>query len=319
MKVVVLDRFPDTAIETAVLDGVARVEAVDPGAGADVIGQAVRDADGLLLGLLRVDAGFIAQLTRCQILARFGVGVESIDLEAAQAAGIQVTNVPDASTEEVALHAIALALALIRRIPTSAAQVRQGGWGFANLGELPRVSQCQFGVIGLGRIGSQVARLAGCLGFDVAGYDHAHAGPAGVRALPLDQLLATSDVVSLHLPLTPATHHLISADRLATIKPGAILINTARGGLIDTAALCQALVDQRVGAAGLDTLEGEPAAATAVADTPNLLLTGHIGFYSRSSIADMRRKAAHQVRLALTGQAVDYPVQPRNNNQGALT
>jgi D-3-phosphoglycerate dehydrogenase len=253
-------------------------------------------------------------MKNCQIIARYGIGVDTVPLDIATRLGIQVTNVPDYCIEEVADHSLALILALARGIVRGLDQVRAGGWDIPSLRPLRRQQGRTFGLVGFGRIARALAHRARALGYDVVASDpnlsdHAFGG-AGVRPVGLDALFASADVISLHAPLTEQTHHLVDARRLATMRPGAILVNTARGGLVDYEAVVAALKAGRLGGAGLDVLESEPPAAgsTPVSEVPNLIVTPHLAFYSEEALTELQRKAADQVRNVLIGGKPQYPV-----------
>jgi len=314
--VLMLDFFEETKIEEEVLGDLADVVRVDPTSPVDDIVTRARTADAILLGLTPVDRQFIGHLERCRILARYGTGTDAVDVAAAHEAGIVVTNVPNFAVEEVAIHALTLALALIRRLPASIEQVRAGAWDFRAIGPVRRVSTMRFGVVGLGRIGLRLSELARAVGFDVVGTSLGEtSGVAhGMRLATLDELLAASDIVSLHVPLSGGTRHLIDGRRLGLMKRGALLINTSRGGIVDTQALLAALRSGHLGGAGIDTVEGEPPTDPALAEAPDLLITPHVGFFSDESVAEMRTKAARQVRLALEGRPVEYPVEEEGSN-----
>ncbi len=308
-RVVLTDQvFPDLEIEHAILRdaGAELVVATPPDDPIEV----AHDADAILTTYHPIDASAIERLRGCRVIARYGIGVDNIDLDAARGAGIVVTNVPDYSVEEVAIHTQLLILALLRRLPQALEQARSGAWQIADLRPIPRVSELTIGVVGLGRIGRRVAELLRPLGARVIGYDpFAERAPEWVDLVDtLEALLGTADVVSLHLPLSDQTRHLIGAAELARMRTGARLVNTSRGGLVDIDALAAALRDGAIAGAALDVLEREPADVARVADVPNLLLTPHMAYYSESSLRESQRKAATQVAKVLRGEAPDYRV-----------
>jgi D-3-phosphoglycerate dehydrogenase / 2-oxoglutarate reductase len=271
-------------------------------------------ADALMVVGEPVTARVIDALERCKVIARFGSGLDNVDVEAATRKGIQVTYVPAASMEEVSDHAIAMLLALARRLPALDAAVRSGRWAIPP--ELPRFRRLRgqtLGIVGLGRIGSAVAGKASALGLQTVAHDP-YATPeslaaAGVRTLPLDELLATSDHVSLHTPLTPQTRHMIGARELALMKPSATLINVARGGVVDQAALAAALSAGRLAGAGTDVLEQEPPAADEpLLGLPNVILTPHAAHHSQESMDDLRGSVIADVTAVLSGRPPRHPV-----------
>ena len=236
---------------------------------------------------------------RLRIISAVTVGVDHIDLEAARSAGIWVANVPDATTEEVAVTALAMALSLVRHIPFLDRDVRAGGWDAFGTGRRRRPSRLTLGIVGLGRIGRHLADLATPVFGRVCGHDPAPAAPwpGRVERRELDDLLAESDVVSLHLPALPGQPPLIDAGAIARMRPGAFLVNVARGALVDTDALLAALDDGRLGGAALDVVAGEPPPADApIRRHPRVLLTPHAAFWSDDAeSASYARQAANVV------------------------
>ncbi len=308
-------------------DGV--LERAEAGSACDFEIHRVRDASDLPAASLarcdamlvwhevRIDAALIARLDRCRVIVRGGVGFDHIDLEAAGAAGIPVCNTPDYGTSEVADHAIALMLDLVRGISAYQARLRQDLVTGFDPGVAPlvrRIRGSTFGIVGLGRIGTATALRARAFGMHIAAYDpYLPAGQEialGVERLgSLNALLARSDVVSLHTPLTPETRNLIGDAAFAAMRPHAILVNTARGGIVDLDALGRALAENRIAGAGLDVLPVEPPAplppllAAWTRGEPwvrdRLLLTPHAAWSSPESQADARRKSAETVLLYL--------------------
>jgi D-3-phosphoglycerate dehydrogenase / 2-oxoglutarate reductase len=273
-----------------------------------------RDADGLLVLREPITARVLEALPRCRVIGRFGVGLDSIDVAAATARGVRVTNVPDSNLAEVATHALAMALALCRRLPLYDRSVRRGEWDFEGPGAgVRRPSALRFGLVGLGKIGARVASGASAIGFDVQAHDP-YLGDDQVRALGarpvgFDELIESSDVLSLHVPLTPETRLLLDERALARMPPGAVLVNVSRGGLLDERALADAIVSGRLAGAGIDVFDHEPPTE----DNPlrgldRVILTPHTAHYSADSYAETRRKAFLDVRAVLTGASPSYPV-----------
>lgn len=306
-RVVVTDQvFPDVDVERALLAEVGADLTVATGDRADVLALA-RDADALLNTYFGFDAASIAELERCKIIARYGIGVDNIDLDAARAAGMAVTNVPDYCVEEVATHTIGLLLALVRRIPEGDAIVRSGKWGIGDLGVVHRFSELTVGLVGYGRIARQVAKLVRALGARVVAYDP-YVTSADDRLVSMDELLATSDAVCVHCPLTDDTRGLIDARALASMKADAVLVNTSRGPVVVLDDVLDALRERRLGGAALDVFDTEPPPAARLNEVPNLLTTPHSAFYSRESIRESQHKAASQVIKALHSEPLDYQV-----------
>ncbi len=259
----------------------------------------IRQLDGIEAVLASVEPYSREVLTaaRLRVIARSGVGYDSIDLEAAADRDVLVTNTPGANKEGVAEHTLALLLAVAHGFPARDLNIRAGRWV---RGPLPRAAGRMLGVVGLGAIGKEVARRGAALGMYVIAHDPAadtrFAQAHDVRLRTFDQLLAEADFVSLHLPCTPQTTHLIDAAALARMKPGAMLINTARGGLVDEAALVGALADGRLAAAALDVFQREPLPADhPLTRLDNVLLCPHMGGLDRESLQTMARLAAASI------------------------
>lgn len=209
-------------------------------------------------------------------------------------------------------HAVALALALHRRVVTYDRAVRAGRWDFTVGAPIPRLAGLEAGMVGFGRIGSAAARKFAAFGLRVLAWDpYVTTCPDWVTVLPLDELLSRADIVSVHCPLTAATHHLIDAEALARMKPTAVLVNTARGGIVDTDAVTTALRERRLAGAGLDVLEHEPLpVGHPLAGLDNVLLSPYAAFYSEGSIAELKRKTAQAVLDVLEGRRPASVVNP---------
>lgn len=305
--------FPNLDPERSILDGVGELKLAGAASEAELTEMA-READAVLNCYRPLSADLVGAMEKCRIIARYGIGVDTIPMRVATSRGIQVTNVPDYCIEEVADHSLALALALTRGILRGLDQTRAGGWDVKSLRPIHRQRGRTLGTVGFGRIARALAERAKVLGYDVIAFDpHLSEdvfAAAGARSVDLDTLFADSDVVSLHAPLTAQTRHMVDALRLATMRPGSILINTARGGLVDYQAVAAALREGTLGGAGLDVLDSEPppSDSTPFSEVPNLIVTPHLAFYSEQAVIELQRKAAQQVRAILTGQAPDYPV-----------
>jgi D-3-phosphoglycerate dehydrogenase len=300
--------------EAAVLDpaGVAwRLEQCRTA--ADVVDRA-GDAAVLVNQYAPITAEVLDALPGVRLVVRYGVGVDNVDVSAAAERGVWVANVPDYGTQEVADHAVALALTLLRGIPALSASVRGGQWEYRVARPLRRLSELRFGLIGCGAIGSVAGQRAAAFGMDVVGVDVDETRPrpgSGIRPVSLDELVATSDVISLHLGLTAATEHLVDDALLRRVKPGVVLVNTARGGLVDSAALLAALDDGRVRAAGLDVLETEPPdeVGRRLAGHERVVVTPHAAWYSEESFVNLQTEVAREALRVLAG---DPPRSPLN-------
>jgi D-3-phosphoglycerate dehydrogenase len=256
---------------------------------------ALPDYDALIVrSQVRVDAAAIAAGTRLKVVGRAGVGVDNIDIEAATRAGVAVVNAPTANTVAAAEHTLALILSLARHVAAADASVRRGEWHRAEFMGA-ELNGRTLGIVGLGRVGLAVADRARAFEMTLLGSDPlvgADAAAAhGVRVVELDYLLREADVVTLHVPLAAATRGLLGAERLARVKPGALLINVARGGIIDEAALAEALTSGRLGGAAIDVFEHEPVRDSPLLSAPNTVLTPHLG----ASTAEAQAKAALEV------------------------
>jgi D-3-phosphoglycerate dehydrogenase len=281
--------------------------------GAEDILNVARDADAVLVTYAKLPGSLLKELGRCKVIGRFGLGTDNIDLAAAAALGITVTYVPDYCRREVSDHAMALLLALARKVTFSNALVQSGRWEVPPIVPLRRLEGQVFGLIGFGQIPRVLAPKAMAFGLKVLAYDP-HVPDGVLRALDVeaasfDDVLGRSDFISLHAPLTPATRGLIGAAAFAKMKPGAFLINTARGPLVDEVALVAALDSGQLGGAALDVVATEPPAR----DSPligrdNVLLTPHTAFYSIEALEELQTKCAADVARVLCGEQPVYPV-----------
>ena len=308
-KVVVSDQvFPSVEIERGLLAGIDAELTVASG-GIDDVLEIAADADAILNTYVAWDADAIGRLEKCRIIARYGIGFDNVDLGAASEAGIVVTNVPDYSVEEVATHALALILATLRKVVSADESVRSGTWNVDNFRPIRRLSTLTVGLVGYGRIARRIAAPLAALGARIIAHDpYLEPGPDLPPLLGLEEVLAEADIVSLHLPLTDETRGFINAERIAGMKPGAILVNTSRGPLVDLGSLTDALVDGRLSGAGLDVFDIEPLDAGRIEGIPNLIVTPHMAYYSEEALAESQTKAATQVIKVLTGESPDYQV-----------
>lgn len=325
LRVYVTDHdYPDLAIEREILEPIgAEVIALDDPTGHSIASRAP-DADALLQQYATIDATTIGALDHCKVIARYGIGVDIVDVDAACDAGIVVTNVPDYCIEEVADHSISMAFTLIRSIPSYTAATRRGSWDWNDWTHpVRRMRGTVFGLVGFGRIAQNMARKLAVFGFDLIAYDpyvsESLMRSHGVRKVMLQELLSASDVVDVMCPWTPETHHLIDDAAIALMKPGSLLVNCARGRIVDGAALYAALVDGRIAAAALDDPEEEPAHLRdwTPDDNPlfsleNCIFTPHSAYVSQEALIDCRRVAAENVRAVLLGLAPLNPVRPSN-------
>ena len=269
-------------------------------------GVSAADPDALVVQWARVSAAVLDAAPRCRFVSRLGIGYDMIDVAAATERGVAVANTPDYCVDEVVSHTLAMALWLLRGLGRFDAAVRDAQWSATTPWPLAcRPSTATIGVVGLGRIGSRVARQATALGFEVLACDPYAEAPPGVPLLPLADLLRGSDLVTLHAPLTDETRHLIRAETIGLMRPGALLVNTCRGGLVDEAALVKALNDKQLAGAALDVFEIEPLPpASPLRILPSVLLSPHAAWYSPTSLAELPVQAARQVVDFLAGRPV---------------
>ena len=278
MRILVAEPIADEGID--VLQARHDVD-VRTGLSRDELRSAIADYDALLVrSQVRVDAPLIEAGPRLVVIGRAGVGVDNVDLDAATRAGVTVVNAPTGNTIAAAEHTLALLLGLARRVAAADASVRRGKWQRAPF-EGVEVRGKTLGLIGLGKIGLAIADRARGLEMTVVGHDPyvtaEQASLHGVELVDLDVLLARSDFVSVHVPLTHATKHLIGRATIAKMKPGAFVLNTARGGIVDEAALADALLSGQVGGAAIDVFETEPPKDSPLLSAPNTILTPHLG------------------------------------------
>jgi D-3-phosphoglycerate dehydrogenase / 2-oxoglutarate reductase len=304
--------------ERSVLDGHdAELRVLQCRTPEEVAAQA-GDADVLINQYVPITAEALDALPRCRLVVRYGVGVDNVDVEAAAARGVWVANVPDYGRDEVADHTLALALAALRGVVALDRSVGEGSWDLEAARPLRRLATLTYGVVGCGAIGTAVAGRAAGLGMRVLGYDvpQVRSAPPIERA-PLEELLSSSDLVSLHAALTPDTHHLIGAAALARMRPSAFLVNTARGGLVDAAALLAALDAGELAGAALDVLEGEPPDELGwrLARHPNVVMTPHAAWYSEEAFHTLKTEVAREALRVLEGgrprSPVNHPERPR--------
>lgn len=264
-------------------------------------------ADAILVRWLRITADMMQRWPRCKIIIRYGVGVDNVDVPAATEAGIMVGHVPDYCIDDVSTHALALFLACVRQVAATQGRLKSGSWENNPPQRLFRTAGRTFGIVGLGNIGQAVARKLQGWGLHLWATDPyveaERARAVGVALVSLEELLRQSDYVSLHCPLLPETRHLLNERTLALTKRGVILVNTARGPLVDTTALLRALDDGQIEAAGLDVFEEEPLPADSpLRAHPRVVLSDHLAWYSEESQAELRATVAEEaVRVCRGG------------------
>jgi D-3-phosphoglycerate dehydrogenase len=269
---------------------------------------ALADVDAVIVrSATKIDAEALAAARRLKVVARAGVGLDNVDVPAATTRGVMVVNAPQSNIVSAAELAVALLLAVARRVPAADKSLKSGEWKRSRFTGV-ELTEKTAGVVGLGRIGVLVAHRLAAFGMKIVAYDPyvvpARAAQIGVRLVDLDELLAVSDAITIHLPKTPETLGLIGKDELTKVKPGVIIINAARGGLVDEAALADAVRDGRVGGAGVDVFVTEPTTSSPLFALENVVVTPHLG----ASTGEAQEKAgiavARSVRLALSGEFV---------------
>ena len=284
-----------------------------PGIGRDELCAVLADYDALVVrSQVQVDAAVIAAAgSRLQVIGRAGVGVDNVDLEAATAAGITVVNAPTGNTIAAAEHTLALLYGVARNVAAADASVRRGEWKRSQFTGLELRGRT-LGIVGLGKIGQAIATRAAAMEMVVLAADPfvtaEQAANHGVVLVTFDELVERSDVITVHVPLTRATRGLIGRDQIRRMKPGTILLNVARGGILDEAAVAEALHEDRLGGAGIDVFEAEPPTGSPLLDAPKTLLTPHLGASTAEAQVLVAEEIADQVLDVLAGRSARYAV-----------
>ena len=307
--------FGDLDIERDIL-GEVGAELIDAEARDEPLETVLADADpdGIIAMYADVDADLLDSIPNCRVVSRTGIGFDTVDLAAATERGVYVTNVPDYCIPEVSDHTIALLLALARKVVDYNDRVKAGAWDVTAGRTMRRLDGSTLGLIAYGDIARAVGEKARALGMDVLAHDpYLDEGDVADEAVTLvddrADLLAESDAVSIHAPLTPATEGLIGPDELARMKETAFLLNTARGGIVDEDALADAIRVGEIAGAGLDVLAAEPPDDDSpLLDLDEVILTPHAAYNSAESVVELREKAARNVAAALAGEVPPYVV-----------
>ena len=308
MKALITDYgFANVALERKIL-AEAGIELEDAQCKtADEVIAASRNVDALMVQWAPINRKVIGTLDRCKIIVRYGIGVDNVDLQAAGERGIPVCNIPDYCIDEVADHSLSLALSLARQLPQTDAAVRSGVWKIMPPSPFPAFRDTLFATVGLGRIARAVLARARPFGFKLAAYDpfveDNYFASSGVRKMEREGLFREAGILSLHLPLTEDSKHFVNKSALALMKKEAVIVNTSRGGLIDTLALAEALAGDKIAGAGIDVFEEEPLPSDhPLRKAPNALLTSHTAWYSSGSIPELQRKTAEEAVRGLKGE-----------------
>ncbi|MQF80824.1 MAG: C-terminal binding protein [SAR202 cluster bacterium] len=315
-KVLITDYvWPSTDPEREVLEAAGIELVVAPDTSETTLADLATDVDAIMFCFAQVTGQVLESATNCKIAARYGIGVDNVDIPKATELGIVVTNVPDYCMDEVTDHALGMILALNRRLVPHNRSVLSGGWDTVALNQpMHRTRGATLGIVGFGRIGRSLADKAAGFGMNILTYDPLIKPGAtldGVTAVSFDHILKESDFISLHVPLIPSTENLISAPQLAKMKSGSILINCARGGLIDEEALAVALQSGHIAGAGLDVVEPTPPDPnSALLSQENVIITPHTAFFSQASTLELERRTAAEVVRVLNGETPENLINP---------
>jgi len=315
-KVLITDYvWPSTDPERAVLEAAGIELVVAPDTSENTLAELAKDVDAIMFCFAQVTAKVLESATKCKIAARYGIGVDNVDIPRATELGIVVTNVPDYCMDEVTDHALGMILALNRRLVPHTREVVQGGWNDVALNQpMHRTRGATMGIVGYGRIGRSLAAKAVGFGMNILAYDpmiEPGSDVEGASATTLDELLEKSDFVSLHVPLLPSTENMISAPELAKMKPGSIIVNCARGGLIDEHALASALESGHIAGAGLDVVEPTPPdPSSPLLAQENVIITPHTAFFSQASTVELEERTAGEVVRVLAGEKPENWINP---------
>lgn len=305
--------FPSLDAAMAALERVNPEMRMSKSASSDDILAVARDADAVLVTYAKLPGDLLRQLKRCKVIGRFGLGVDNVDVPAAAECGITVTYVPDYCMQEVSDHAMALLLALVRKIPLSNKLVQAGRWEMPAVVPIHRLDGRVLGLVGFGNIPRALAPKAKAFGLRVVTHDpyvsEEALTAAGVEGMGFARLLEISDFVSIHAPLLPATRGMFNAEVFGKMKKGAYVVNTARGPLVDEPSLVQALDSGHLGGAALDVVAVEPLAKNSpLLGRDNVILSPHTAFYSVEALNELQTKCATDVARVLSGEKPVYPV-----------
>ncbi|MAO81938.1 MAG: dihydrofolate reductase [Nocardioides sp.] len=303
--------------ERAVAEKFARELVVHQCRSEDEVVEALRGVEVAFVNLAPVTDEAIQAMPPGSVLIRYGIGVDNVDVQAADAHGVRVCNVPDYGADTVADHAVACLLALLRRTNQATQAIRRDGWlAAADLGQIRGFRETTVGLLGLGRIGRAVAARLRAFGFEILAHDPyidaSNAAAEGIRAVDLDELLERSHALSLHAPLTDQNRHLIGRHAISKMRTDAVIVNTSRGALVHEAELARALMEGRLGGAALDVFDPEPLAwDSPLRELDNVILTPHAAFYSESSLRALQRLASEEAERALSGRPLRCEVTRR--------
>jgi len=304
--------FPNLEPATQVLSQIGAELQLAADSSPESVMKLAADADAVLVTYAKINADMIRQMKKVRIISRFGIGVDNVDLDAATQKGIVVTKVPDYCIDEVSDHAMALLLSAVRKIPMGSDQVHAGTWKMPNFVPIHRLRDSVLGLVGFGRIPQLVVPKAKSFGMRVVAFDPFLPPEVfqnlGVERVELDELLTISDYVSIHSPLTPETKGMFNEAAFKKMKKGSYLVNTARGPIIDEAALAAAVDSGHIAGAALDVMTNEPPVNSPLIGKRHVIITPHTSFYSEESLVELQTKAAQEVANVLTDKAPRNPV-----------
>ena len=315
-KAVITDYvWPNLDIETKILND-NDIEVVDCNTKNDEeLKKELIDADAILFCFRDINADILSVAENCKVASRYGIGVDNIDISKCTDQGIVVTNIPDYCLEEVSDHAIAMILSLNRRISDHSNMVKDGGWHDLNL-DIPvqRLSNSVLGIVGFGRIGKTIAKRVSGLGVKCVAYDpllQSGSSIEGVSIVEFKDLLEKSDFITVHVPLNDKTYHLFSEKEFEQMKNNAILVNCARGGLIDEAAAAKALSDNKIGGMGIDVIEDTSSSPNSpLFGNKNVIITPHTAFFSKASNEELQRRTAEEIVRVLGNNRPENFINP---------
>lgn len=307
MKVVVTDHdFSNLDIESKIFDEVEAEIQVLQTESSDEIIEAANDADALLNQFTRLPAEVFEALDDLQVVGRYGIGVDNVDVAAATRNDVMVVNVPSYCVDEVSTHSMSLLLACARKVPFYDSYVVKGTWDWEHGAPIHRLAGKTLGFVAFGKIARSVSEKASGFGFDQIVYDPyisaADVEDTSVTKVTFDELLDRADLISIHAPLTDETESLFNQEAFSSMKDDAILVNTARGPIVDEQALYEALSNDEIGAAGLDVLNEEPPEDSPLMELDSVVITPHVAWYSEESKIELRQNVARDIRRVLRGE-----------------
>ncbi|QHS16679.1 C-terminal binding protein [haloarchaeon 3A1-DGR] len=298
--------FPDADIERSVFDDVDATVVVGHATSEDELIELAEGADALIVQYAQVSERVLAKLEDLVVVSRYGIGVDNVDVDAATERGVAVTNVPSYCEEEVATHALALLLSVVRKTPQYTASIKDGTWDWKVAAPIQPLVGNTVGFVAYGKIPRTVTELAAGFDFEYLVYDpyvdEEDIADEPVETVTFEALLERSDIVSVHAPLVEETRHLFDADAFERMRDDAVIVNTARGPIIDEDALYDALTSGDIAGAGLDVMADEPVTSSPLFDLDSTVVTPHVAWYSERSMRELRRKAAENVLALLRGE-----------------